>query len=100
VEREPEERVAADRANAANGDVGPGRVGLDLVVFPGGDELSGDLTEERQRVVLEIELGAESAPERRLRKGDGESALGDVVDERGMLRGQARVAHERGLARE
>jgi len=96
VEREPEERVAADRSDAANGDVGPGRVRLDLVVCQGDDDLPADLTEERQRVVLEVELGTEPAPERRLRKGDGEPP-GDP--QRACASEPAKVIGERDRAR-
>ena len=66
----------------------------------GHDDLTADLAEERQRILVELELRADPAPERRLGERDGKPALGDVVDERRVPAGARRVADERDLGRE
>ena len=78
-EREPEEPVAADDADPAQAlraeplDV-PGRAG--------DDRAAAALAEERERVVGQLELGADPGVERGLGEADREPAVGDVVRQR------------------
>ena len=71
-EREPEERVAADRADSPDLDLTAGRVRLDLIGGKRDDNLAADLTEQRQGVVLELEGRSNATPERGLGERDGE----------------------------
>ena len=47
-----------------------------------------------ERILVELERRADTAPERRLGERDGEAALGDVVDERRVSGGARRMSHE------
>ena len=70
-QRDPEERVAADRPDPPHVDLAAGRIGLDLVRGQSDDHLAADLAEERERIVVELELRAERrsrAPPRRARR--------------------------------
>ena len=64
----------------------------------GKDRLAAAFAEERQRVVGQVELGADAARDRGLRERDREAALGDVVDERAARRVVVESREQLGLA--
>ena len=64
------------------------------------DRLAAAFAEERQGVVRQIELGADSACDRSLRQRHRETAFGRVVDERAARGGFVEVADELRFRRE
>src|SRR4051794_11198648 len=73
VEGQPEERLAADGADALERD-GAALEGVLLRGGAGDDGLAAALAEERAVVVGQVELGADPGEERRLRERDREAA--------------------------
>ena len=85
MEPDAEDRVPADEADPAHLDVCAGRVGVDVARGERHEDLAADLAEQRERVVPEVELGAEPAPPRGLGERDGEPALRRIVDQGRVL---------------
>ena len=63
----------------------------------GEDRAAAAFAEERQRVVGQVELGADACGERGLGERDREASLGDVVDERAARRDRVERPDQLGL---